>query len=111
MLILNGNNVTWSFDVSETSGNMTSACIVDAGQNASLARDSSGSGNSTLKYYIPGNLVPGVYTYTISNVINTDESCTGTSATSTITVYIYPKIEIDLTPTATAICEGETTEF
>ena len=67
--VLNGNNVTWSFDVSETSGNMTSACIVDAGQNASLARDSSGSGNSTYKYYIPGNLVPGVYTYTISNVI------------------------------------------
>ncbi len=109
--VLNGNNVTWSFDVSETSGNMTSACIVDAGQNASLARDSSGIGNSTLKYYIPGNLVPGVYTYTISNVLNTDESCTGTSATSTITVYIYPKIEIDLTPTATAICEGETTDF
>ena len=51
------------------------------------------------------------YTYTISNVLNTDESCTGTSATSTITVYIYPKIKIDLTPTATAICEGETTDF
>ena len=108
---LNGNDVNWSFDVTETSGNMTSACIVDAGQNASLARDSSGSGNSTYKYYIPGNLVPGVYTYTLSNVLNTDSTCTGTSATSTITVYIYPKIEIDLTPTATAICEGETTDF
>ncbi|MFT5511631.1 MAG: hypothetical protein ACI8SE_000023, partial [Bacteroidia bacterium] len=109
--VLSGTPVNWSFDVSETSGNMTSSCNVDAAENASLARDSSGTGDTSLTYYIPGNLVPGVYTYTINNVLNTDKTCSGTSATSTITIYIYPKIEIDLTPTATSICEGDSTDF
>lgn len=110
--MLNGNPVNWSFDVSETSGNMTSACIVDAGQNADLVRDTTGSGNNAgIVYNIPDNLVPGVYTYTISNVLNTDENCTGTSATSTVTVYIYPKLAISVTPTADQVCEGETADF
>ncbi|MBO6517397.1 MAG: hypothetical protein JJ975_12690, partial [Bacteroidia bacterium] len=108
---LAGNPVNWSYDVSETSGNLTSACIVDALQNADIAVDTTGSGNVTINYTVPNTLVPGVYTYQISNVLNTDENCTGTSTTSSITVYVYPELEVSVTPTDDSICEGETTTF
>ncbi len=110
--MLNGNPVNWSFDVSETSGNMTTSCIVSATVNQNLVRDTSGSGNNaTITYNIPSNLTTGIYTYTISNVLNTDENCTGTSATSTITIYVYPRITVNIVETDDAVCEGETSDF
>lgn len=109
--MLNGNPVNWSYDVTEATGNLTSACIQDAAQNADIAIDTNGSGNVTITYKIPAGLVPGVYTYQISNVLNTDENCTGTSTTSSVTIYVYPKLEVSVTPTTDSICEGETADF
>lgn len=110
--MLNGNPVNWSFDVNESSGNLTSSCNVDSAEFASLVRDTTGSGNNaTVTYNIPDNLTPGVYTYTISNVLNTDESCTGTSTTSTVTIYVYPRLVVDVSPSADQVCEGETADF
>ena len=56
-------------------------------------------------------MVPGVYTYTINNVLNTDEGCTGTTAVSKVTIYVYPKLEMVITPAADEVCEGETADF
>ncbi|MCB9262117.1 MAG: gliding motility-associated C-terminal domain-containing protein [Flavobacteriales bacterium] len=110
--VLNGSGVNWSYEITEASGNLNSSCNVSAAQNASLVRDSSGNGNNaTVVYNIPNNLAPGVYTYTISNVLNTDKNCTGTSATSVVSVYVYPKLQMALTPTSDEICEGETSAF
>lgn len=109
--MLNGNPVNWSYTVTESSGNLTSSCNVDAAENASIVMSSTGSGNGTDTFSVPNNLTPGVYTYTITAVSNTDEGCTGTSATSTITIYVYPRLQVSVTPDDDEVCEGETANF
>ncbi|MFT5156523.1 MAG: hypothetical protein ACI83I_001071, partial [Bacteroidia bacterium] len=106
-----GSDVNWSFSVTESSGNLTSNCNIDAGQNASLVRDTTGSGDTTITFFVPNNLTSGIYTYTINNVLNTDKSCTGTSGISTITIYVYPKLILDIPTADKEVCEGETATF
>jgi gliding motility-associated-like protein len=111
--VLNTADVNWSFSVTESSGNLTSSCQVDANENATMVPATvTGSGNSTLSYTIPSTLVPGVYTYTITGITNTDKSCTGSvTPSATVTVYVYPKLAVSVSPTAAEVCEGDNTTF
>ncbi|MBI1306510.1 MAG: PKD domain-containing protein [Bacteroidetes bacterium] len=109
----NGNPINWEITYSESSGNLNTSCNNTTGANQDLpgaAGAYTGLGDTSMYIQIPSSLPVGRYTYTVSNIVNTDGPCTGTIngvtlGNQTIVINVYPKPELTVTPSDSFVCE------
>ncbi len=113
--------VNWSVYYRQVSENVTSSCASTA--NANLTRSAgthlnalsgtvTGTGNQNYVYTIPSSLQPGVYRYYIDSIVNTSNGCSTTiPVNDSIVIVVDPSPTITVSPTATSICQTNTTNF
>ncbi len=110
--VLNGANVNWAITYSESAGQVSSGCVGLASEDLPGGSGSySGIGNVDSTIFVPACLPVGQYVYTVTNIVNTDASCTGhvdgsSSNTQTITINVYPEPAFAVTPDSSEVCEN-----
>ena len=107
----NSTGVDWEITYTEASGTVATSCAGGVTQDLPGGSGSyTGTGNGTFTVTVPSTLAVGQYTYTVTNIVNTDGPCTGTvdGATfgpQTITINVYPTPSFTVLPDSSEVCE------
>jgi gliding motility-associated-like protein len=105
---LSGSGVSWSVNITENSGNITTSCAGSSVTKGIIGTTVTGSGNDTTTYVLPSNLEPGIYNYIITTISNTDATCVGeVLANDSITITVNPKPVAVFSDDTVTVCEND----